>query len=170
MASAPDHPDGRPRRSAVAEPLADGGGLDRADPPDRLPGGGPKDPSVAPSNDWDDERPPIGANGEIDLGSSFTFGQKPQLKPRLYSTLRKSSPELRNASDHILGKELRARGCTPSAMSHLSGWAKRVEVSDPAQMPRGLGSSHPGWDWPEIKKETPENRLHAIQSTWWTNP
>lgn len=130
---------------------------------DTLPGGGPADPSIAPSGDWTDETcsGPVGANGEIDL--SFGFGQKPQLKLRLFSSARKSSPELRNASDHFLGAELRTRGCIP--VRHVAperGRERGWKFPTLRQCREEWEALHPGWPWPEIKKETPENRLHML--------
>jgi hypothetical protein len=137
-----------------------------------LPGGGPKEPNVAPSGDWTDEAcgGSVGANGDIDF-SSFTFGQKPQIQPGLYTSARKSSPELKNASDHSLGAELRARGCTHVGRVAMErGRANGWKFPLLRKCREDWEALHPGWPWPEIKKETPENRLHAIQSTWWANP
>jgi hypothetical protein len=115
----------------------------------QLPGAGSKDPSIAPSYDWEDEC--VNIQGEVDFTSSLSSSpNKPTVRPGLYSDARKSSPKLKNASDNELAAKLRDKGCKPkwhvgSDRGRGRGW-KFPKCGDAR---REWEKTHPGWPWQE---------------------
>jgi len=126
----------------------------------QLPGAGSKDPSIAPSNDWEDEGVETSlVGGEVSFDTPLAYsssGRATRMRPGLYSDARKSSPKLRDASDNELATFLKDKmGCTPvwhvgSDRGRGRGW-KFPLLADAR---KEWEKTHPGWQWQE-------------ECTWW---
>ena len=117
---------------------------------DALQGGGdtPATAMIAPSNDWLSKE-----DGDGDLA----LPPKSKMHPGLYTHMRNVSPELKNVSDHVLGHELRERGCisvtnVPANRGRKRGW-KFPPLHECREAWEKL---HPGWPWPTPKEEWTE--------------